>query len=386
MSLSAVLDKTSSPNAVVLPGGLNVAQTVSCVGELDVKPGAGYNAGAGVVELTAGSGGGIYTGLGVYDAYAGAHILPVVAVEGLPPRGLGFQEQISLPVWSATTNWQLGGGGASTNGQYAGFYMVQYGANTSAPGAPPNNIWLLPATGGLGVVNGVPPGTGLPANGWLQLSALITANPTVLYPQIEGVSNGSWGFVKEALIFTGSPQTGDAGIQLQWLGGSDNFGNGGMTLAGQGPNSLNGATLSVDGTIDAYGLALDTTLSDPLGPSCSGAINGVYPTSDGLPFSLGKNYTWAANGTTGTYWFVVNAGSPAPTAQGVSVFSLPAIDPSAIVLVQRELDVGAGVGVLTVSAKTTTTFTVDSRGPTNAILTTDVAFFEWIIINPNWAS
>ena len=371
-------------NSLDVKGGVI---TVETQGEINPLP-------SGITQLIT-EPNGFKCGLSVSDAYAGTTLLDSASIVGQPPRGVQFATEIYIPVWSATTNWQNTFASAATGGGNAGFYLVQYGTNTAPPGGVRTDVWMLPATGGLGVVNGVPPGTGLPANGWLQLSALVAANPTVKYPNIQQVLYGL-GAAVIGTTLTGSPQAGnqpgqpaDSGLQMDFLGGRTIFQRGGMSLRQAGPNSANGAELLLDGSHYFYGLNYLTGEEDAEGPASSAPqfssvapFTPVYPTSDGLPFSLGKNYTWQETAPgSGAYNFLVAVGTG-----GSSVLTLPAIDPSSLVFLQRELDLGTAVGNLVVSAKSNTAFTVSSRDAANAVVATDTAFFVWQIINPHWES
>jgi hypothetical protein len=275
------------------------------------------------------------------------------------------------PTWSPTVNYT----------QFPGL-MVLYGTNSAPAGSYPNNVYF--PSGPTPAAVGVPPSNVSTGGG--------AANPG-------WILSATWGGGASSV-----DQVGYLPLQAFVYPGNnpayvDFFGGGRPSIGTDVPigvtieesdtsttNGNNGAQLTVAGQVRADAFSYLPT-NQSLGPASSvPSANGSYfaITSDGLPFSLGKNYAWVLNpapSANGTYWWNVTAGTG-----GTSVVTAPACSPGAMIFLQRELDLGTATGTLAVSAKSTTSFTVTSRDSANAVVATDVAFYNFQIMNPDWST
>lgn len=281
-------------------------------------------------------------------------------------KGVNFQAFI-IPFWASNIDYSL---------HYD--ELVQYGTSTAPAGSYPDNIYYA---SGVGVpVVGVPPLVlGSVSTGWARASTSTLPQPTpssngYVYTMATDVIAGSPAFTN--FFGGGRPSVNNdapLGVTIQQADTVTAGGN-------------NGAQLVCSGRVFADGFTYLPT-NQALGPaSSSPEADGTYIalTSDSAPFSLGKNYTWALNptpGANGTYWWSVTTGTG-----GTSVVTCPACSVGAMIFVQRELDVGPAAGALTVSLKTATSFTLTSQSATNTLVTTDSAFYNFQIMNPDWSS
>jgi hypothetical protein len=260
--------------------------------------------------------------------------------------------------------------------------MVIYGTNSAPAGSYPNNIYF-PSGPAVAVV-GVPPsnvstGGGAANPGWILASTWGGGAPQI---------NSSGFTFLERFVYGGNAP---AYLEL-FGGGRPSVGSDtptGLTLEQSDTSTAagnNGAQLIVSGQVKADAFSYLPT-DQSLGPASSvpngtGSYSGI--TSDSLPFSLGKNYSWVVNpapSANGGYWWNAVAGTG-----GTSVVTCPACSPGAMIFCQRELDLGTAAGTLAVSAKTTTSFTLTSRDSANAVVAADTAFYNFQIMNPDWST
>jgi hypothetical protein len=148
---------------------------------------------------------------------------------------------------------------------------------------------------------------------------------------------------------------------------------GGTSMSASG-NSFFKADVRVSNQVFTKGVAVSYNPFDPDGPSSS--YNTFAPFFN---FQLGQNHTWGLTAIPGTYGWSSSAGTP-----GVSKISVAAADPAATIIVSRKAAVGVPAGVLTVIARTATDFDVASLDAAGAVLATDTAEFDWVVLNPVW--
>ena len=99
----------------------------------------------------------------------------------------------------------------------------------------------------------------------------------------------------------------------------------------------------VQGQVFTKGMSVTYDQFDPQGPSSSATPAGAL-----FPFVLGQDHTWGPTLIPGTYGWSSAAGTP-----GRSKITVPAADPSSIILCQRKGTVGSPAGTLSVVAQTT---------------------------------
>lgn len=278
---------------------------------------------------------------------------------------------LQTPAWSPTVDYT----------PFPGLLVV-YGTSSSPAGAYPNNIYF--PSGPAPAVVGVPPsnvstGGGAANPGWI-LASTWGGGATA-------ITSGGTSFLERS-VYPGN----DPAFKDFFGGGRASIGTDvpiGMTIQESDTsttNGNNGASLVVAGRVFADAFSYLPT-DQSLGPASSvpngtGSYSGI--TSDSLPFSLGKNYSWVVNpapSANGGYWWNAVAGTG-----GTSVVTCPACSPGAMIFCQRELDLGTAAGTLAVSAKTTTSFTLTSRDSANAVVAADTAFYNFQIMNPDWST
>ena len=285
----------------------------------------------------------------------------------------------SCDEWSQIPNWQSTVAyGVVPSNPYSLTSLLVFWLDTTDPAPSPAGEFayqrsvFVPSTP---TAVGVPPATtGVVAAGWQRITDFSGA-PTLQFYE------NSWG------VFKSQFSVNAGGATKSWFGGSigdpSNAYGYGMTLTASGAQSLDGAYLSVNGIIDAAGFTYDTQIGfGATGPASSaGAVqNNLAHTP--IVFQLGNNYTWAVGDSTVPSYsgWVTAVGTP-----GESTITTDPSDPSCLVFVQRELEVGLIVGVLTVDTKTATGFHISSRDTTTGLVIADTAYFTWFILNPNWA-
>jgi hypothetical protein len=289
----------------------------------------------------------------------------------------------NAPVWVSTIDY----------GIYNGTLVV-YGTNTNVAGLYPNNIFFASGTPAVGVpptltpapypttTGGVTPTGGpTPSSGWVLAATYTSGRGSAVLNENGGA--GQSGVVQSMKVGGGEP------LRFDWGGGGADSVNAanplGMSLSTAGlvgAQAQNGALLQVSGQMRADGFSFAIT-DQSLCPSSSyfATSNAAVPAL--ISFTLGQNYTWTAPISPGTKWgWAQTAGSG-----GITTITGGAFDPFALVFVQRETVAGnPAIGVLEVAAKTVNSITVRSIDALNAVATTDVGNFQWVVFNADWSS